>query len=288
MKMKQLLTLLFAALLLAPDLHSQCYDTDYVSISEVLHKGDSYNLVTMKRSGGRVKAKYFGAIDQSGNSIADRYLQWRKSNPGIILYSSGTYKNYSNEPIGLNIESGALVNINIEFDRMDALVLVYPNGGVAVSDLKEGNLNVSGINRRLDIRKNFSDFEDFVNWAIANRATVFQTHLLAYKNQLKLDRVTSDKTERERRFLAVGTDENGDILHLIVHNSTYTGLYDGTLKVLNFLKEGRNMDVIFMINLDTGAQDVFQLYNSNCSENGSIKGQVPLDYAENLLVYYYE
>jgi hypothetical protein len=72
MKMKQFLTLALVAMVFLPDLHSQCYDTDYVSISEVLHKGDSYNLVTMKRSGGRVKAKYFGAVDQSGNSMAQK------------------------------------------------------------------------------------------------------------------------------------------------------------------------------------------------------------------------
>ena len=269
-------------------LNGQCYDTDYVNIAEVLHKGDSYNLVTMKRSGGRVKARYFGAITESGQSVANRFLEWRKSNPGLILYSSGTYKNYSNAPIGLNIDRGQIVNLNLEFDRMDGLVLVYPNGGVAVSDLQQGNLNVAGISRQLDIRKSFSDLEDFVNWAVASNATVFQTHLLAFKNQLKIDQATSDQTERERRFLAVGTDENGDVLHLIVHNSTYTKLYDGSRKVLDFLRTGRNMDVIFMINLDTGAQDVFQLYNSNCSENSTIKGQVSLANAENLLVYYFE
>lgn len=286
--MKIKLFLFWISIMLAPGLYAQCYDTDYVTISEVLHKGESYNLVTMKRSGGRVKARYFGAVTQQGQSVADRFLEWRKNNQGMILYSSGTYKNSANVPIGLNIDQGNLVNVNLELDRMDGLVLVYPNGGIAVSDLRQGNLNVSGINRPLNIRKNFSDLEDFANWAITNRATVFQTHLLAFKNELKIDQNTSDQTERERRFLAVGTDANGDVMHMIVHNSTYTKLYDGSKKVLDFLRTGRNIDVIFMINLDTGAQDVFQLYNSDCSENSAIKGELSLSYAENLLVYYFE
>ena len=286
--MKIKLFLFWISIMLSPGLYAQCYDTDYVTISEVLHKGESYNLVTMKRSGGRVKARYFGAVTQQGQSVADRFLEWRKNNQGMILYSSGTYKNSANVPIGLNIDQGNLVNVNLELDRMDGLVLVYPNGGIAVSDLRQGNLNVSGINRPLNIRKNFSDLEDFANWAITNRATVFQTHLLAFKNELKIDQNTSDQTERERRFLAVGTDANGDVMHMIVHNSTYTKLYDGSKKVLDFLRTGRNIDVIFMINLDTGAQDVFQLYNSDCSENSAIKGELSLGYAENLLVYYFE
>lgn len=286
--MQSKVLILLISISLSSTMYGQCYDPAYVSISEVLHKGDSYNLVTMKRSGGRVKAKYFGAIVEDGQSVAERFLEWSRNNSGLILFSSGTYKNFANSPIGLNIDAGNLVNLNMEFGGMDGLVLVYPNGGVAVSDLKAGNLSVSGISRSLDIRGNFQDFEDFVKWAIANRATVFQTHLLVFKNQLKINPAKADPTERERRFLAVGTDENGDILHLIVHNSTYTSLYDGAQKVLNFLKEGRNMEVIFMINLDTGAQDVFQLYNSNCSENNSIKGQLSLAYAENLLVYYFE
>ena len=43
-----------------------------------------------------------------------------------------------------------------------------------------------------------------------------------------------------------------------------------------------------MINLDTGAQDVFELYNSDCTLNGSIKGQLDPRRAVNLLTYYFK
>ena len=44
----------------------------------------------------------------------------------------------------------------------------------------------------------------------------------------------------------------------------------------------------FMVNLDTGYQDVFKLYDTNGSEKNDIKGTEPLTSAVNLLVYYYE
>ena len=46
--------------------------------------------------------------------------------------------------------------------------------------------------------------------------------------------------------------------------------------------------VVFMVNLDTGVQNSFKLYNADGSVNGKVKGRQTLDKARNLLVYYYE
>ena len=62
----------------------------------------------------------------------------------------------------------------------------------------------------------------------------------------------------------------------------------GAQKALRFLNNFQNLDVTFMINLDTGAQDVFKLYNCSGSENPMIKGKLALPGAANLLAYYYE
>jgi hypothetical protein len=48
------------------------------------------------------------------------------------------------------------------------------------------------------------------------------------------------------------------------------------------------MEVTFMVNLDTGYQDVFKLYNKDGTLNQTITGQVELSTAVNLLSYYFE
>ena len=73
-----------------------------------------------------------------------------------------------------------------------------------------------------------------------------------------------------------------------MHNPVHTTLYEGSRKVLQFLQEYKEMEVIFMINLDTGAQDVFELYNPDCTINATIRGQLKPSEAVNLLVYYFK
>jgi hypothetical protein len=265
-----------------------CYLEDYVEISKVQHQNETYSVVTMRRDGDRVKAKYFAAKDYNGKSVYDRYLEWKRNNPNVILLSSGTYMDDQGKPQGLTIDNGVVVNEGLIYDKMDALVIVYASGGIVVSDLRAGDLKVDGISRKLDPRNSGGDLDDFIEWSKEQQATIFQTHLLAYKNEVKVKYGTSSPTVRERRFLAAGKDKSGKIIHVIVHNPTNTSLYEGSKRVLNFLRENKEMDVTFMINLDTGAQDVFELHNADCSVNKTIKGQLEPSKAVNLLVYYFK
>jgi len=264
-----------------------CYLDDYVEISSVDSDTDTYDVVAMKRSGDRIKAKYFAARDYNGKSVYERYKLWKKSNPNVVLISSGTYMNNLGIPVGLTIDNGIVVNQSIKKGEMDALVIIYATGGVVVSNLKEGNLSVDGINRNLNISQSGNDFDDFIEWAKANEATVFQTHLLVYGNELKIDRRNSTKNPRERRFLAVGKNEEGEIIHSIVFNPEETTLYNGSLKVKSFINDFKDIEIIFMINLDTGMQNVFELYNSDCSINSTSRGWTKPKDAANLLVYYF-
>ena len=268
----------------------QCYSDDYVEISSVKYKNENYSVVTMLREGDHIKAKYFAAKDYNGNSVYDRFLEWKKSNPKVVLLSSGTYMDNVGNPQGLTIDNGVMVNQNLIYDKMDALVIVYATGGIVVSNLKDGDLKIkiNGVDRTLDIREESKDLDDFIQWALDQKATVFQTHLLVYKNQVKIDLNTSSRTSRERRFLAVGRNEDGKLAHAVVHCPSQSSLYDGTQKALDFLETAKHMNITFMINLDTGAQDVFELYNSDCSTNGSIKGQLQARQAVNLLTYYFK
>ncbi len=274
------------------------YDRNYVQISTVRYQGNSYNVIYMDRGGSnkRIKAKYFAAADFNGNSVAKRYHQWAKGK-NIICASSGTYMNSfdvakaGTKTEGLTVDNGVLVNKELKLNTMDALVVVYATGGVVATDLKEKNLKVQGgtvSGVPLDLRGNGMHRNGFIQWSKENQATVFQTHLLAYDNQLKLSSYNSSKTERERRFLAVGKDEDGHLIHCIIHSSAYTSLYDGSKRVLDFLNNFKDMEVIFMVNLDTGAQDVLKVFNPDGSVKDDIKGKLSIDKAANLLVYYYE
>lgn len=271
---------------------NQCYDPDLVQISNVTYKNEAYYVIQMYRDGGHVRAKYFAAQDFNGNNVYNRYANWSNRQGNIILVSSGTYMDNKRVPVGLTIDNGIPVNETLVNDKMDALTIVYATGGIVVSNLKDGDLSVNGsgiaAGRKLNLRKSATDMQDFIDWARDQEATVFQTHLLVYKNQLTISSQNSSSASRERRFLAVGKDESGKVVHLIVHCPVYSSLYDGSKKVLEFLNKYKSVDVTFMINLDTGAQDVFELYNSDCSKNTLIKGATAVKDAVNLLAYYYE
>ena len=276
---------------------SQSYDASFVSAS---FNTDYYTFV-MKREGQRVNAKYFAA-SYGNESVYASYKKWKEErNRNIILISSGTYMDGCDggngstngaTPTGLTIQSGNVVNSNLK--DFDGLVVVYPNGGIAVSNLDLGNLSVEGFTRKLDIRKSAIDRASFIDWAKKANATVFQTHLLAYNNELtifdpKNSNCLNCKENRERRFLAACRDDENILYHVIIHCPANTTIYDGANNVLNYLKKQKEMkDVIFLINLDTGCQDVFEYYNSDGTKNGKIQGRSPIKDAANLLVYYFQ
>ena len=181
-----------------------CYSDEYVEISNVTFQNDQYSLVLMRRRDDRVKAKYFAARDYFGRSVYQRFQNWREMNDRVVLVSSGTYMDAFGNPEGLTIDNGVQVNGTLIRDRMDALAIVYPTGGIAVSNLKEGNLSLGCYpGRKFDLRGSARDLYDFKQCAEEMEATVFQTHLLVYDNQLEIS-TNADQKERERRFLAVG------------------------------------------------------------------------------------
>lgn len=292
--MKKLMLIAGICLFIHSNLKAQ-YDPAYVTLRTATVDGDKLNIVKMSRKGNRIKVKYF-ACKEYGKLVNTRFREWAK-NRNIIAYSSGTYMNdcsYPDKatPVGVCFDDGNMVSGRIK-DDMDGLVIVYATGGVVASDLKEGNLNVketsSGKNYTLNLRKPL-DFLTFRNWSEMEDATVFQTHLLYYRDQLKVG-INGSPVTRERRFLVVCKDEDDNIIHCLVNLAGNNTLYNATIKVAEELKRSQEMkNIVFMINLDTGCQDVFQAYDSNgnvVSADG-FSGRTGLANASNLLVYYYE
>ena len=172
--------LIFAFLMLCSFNLIAQYSENYVSVSSETIDNEIYSVIEMTRKDERVKVKYFADKDLAGRTVYQRYLTWSK-NKSIIASCSGTYYGMDNKPVGICIDEGQTVN-KAEA-AMDALVLVYRTGGIVVTDLKEGNLTVQNGAENLSLNlKNPVDRTKFFLWSKENYATVFQTHLLYYKN----------------------------------------------------------------------------------------------------------
>ena len=273
--------------------NSLSYDSKYVEISNTTYQGSKYNVIWMKRgeSNKKISAKYF-SNQTASKTVHQRFQSWA-NNKKVICYSSGTYmdalrKTSSTGLIGFAVDHGVIQNRNVKMDGLDALVIVYQTGGVVCSDLTKKNLKIPSINygAPLDLRGNAFHRTKIIEWAKKENATIFQTHLLAMDTKLMVAS-NGSSTLASRRFLAVVNDEDGKLVHAIIHDSNASSLYKASKKIHDYLVDEKEVSKIhWMINLDTGAQDVFGLYNPDGTKNPMIEGRESITNSRNLLVYY--
>jgi len=236
--------------------------------------------VWISRASKRVNAKYFAYENDFGN-VYSRLRSWKDDNE-VIVACAGAYSTGDGKPDGLTVDNGTIVNRSLSEDK-DALVIIYATGGVVVSDIDEGNLELGGIGK-VNLRKS-SGRTRLLNWVASQNATMFQTHLLAYRDRLRIS--TSGRTERaNRRILALATDEYENLYHVIfdLQDNNYY-LYDAAKDVMEYLDE-KEMEVIAMMNFDTGSYDIFQLYDEDGDVKNSQSGLMPISKATNLLTYH--
>jgi hypothetical protein len=228
------------------------------------------------RSKGKLKAKYFA----SGNTYK-AFKDWRKGK-NVVLISSGGYStgfSHKSDPVGLCVDNGKIVNRRIENDK-DALVIVEAVGGVRVSDIDKCDLSLGG-GRPICPR---GDKNKLLNWGVNKNATIFQTHLLAFKNTLRINPTKSSQKSTTRRFLVVGFRE-GELFHAIFNVDKEMTLYAAAD---NALKAMAKMNVIAIVNLDTGGNDIYEVYDDDKSKLRYMMGEAEPRDATNLLVYYYD
>jgi hypothetical protein len=273
--------------------YAQNFDTKYVQVSNSQVGNYTIGMMKLNRKDNHVKVKYF-ATTENGVSVANRYKQWAQGK-NIILYSSGTYFGGNYIPVGICIDNGNIVNNEVIQSGFDALAIVYQTGGIAVSDLKQGNLNIVSNGQSMTVNvRNGLDAQKFKSWAQTNSATVFQTHLLCYNNELKTypSNDANALKSASRRFLAVCQDKQGALQHVILNIKEQVTVYEGSKAIRDYLLHPSSVfnKIFFMINLDTGMQDVFESYDGNGKRDTRkyFGGTSPLSDARNLLVYYYE
>ena len=252
-----------------------------VQVMELSKNGKKYGhaVFLLRGKSPRIKAKYFA------KNAYQAFLNWR-SNKNIILISSGAYSTGWNAkydtPVGLCVDNGNLVNLKIE-DKMDGLVIVEAVGGVRVSDIDNNDLYLKSLGKEISPRR---DKMSLVNWGKREDATIFQTHLLAFKNNLRIDPYKSSSSVANRRFLVLG-HSGGSLFHAIFHITKNVSLHEATNDVMKTLQD-REINVVSVLNLDTGGYDILEVYDDKKRKIPYIKGTKDKSTATNLLIYYYD
>lgn len=229
------------------------------------------------KSKGKLKAKYFA----SGNTYK-KYKAWRKGKDVVLISSGGYSTGFSNksEPVGLCVDNGKIVNRRIENDK-DALVIVEAVGGIRVSDIDQCDLTLGGMSKSICPRQ---DKTKLLNWGVNKNATIFQSHLLAFKNELRINPTSSSKKSTTRRFLVLGFRDEV-LFHAVFNVDKDMTLYDAANNALQAMSK---MNVISIVNLDTGGNDIYEVYDDQKSKIRYMMGDAEPRDATNLLVYYYD
>lgn len=272
---------------------SQLYDTSLVKLrTETVNDNSKIDIIYLSKKNQKIKTKFL-AYKVNNQSVYERFKDFSKQNV-LIYYSTAAYSEYSfnvktSRPAGLSIDNGIIINQGLSSRGMDGIVIILP----------DGNLNISNLNERIFIKnrneektstfdfKNSADFFKFKNFANENKLSVFQTHLLAWEGKLTFENNLSKGAARERRFLAIGTDENGKEIHCLINHENLETLFNSSKNVLEFLQNERNIKVTAMINMETGASDVAGFILSNGVKSSEFSGKMESSESHNFLIYYF-
>lgn len=241
-----------------------------------LYEGNKQLGESMWMERPHVKANYFahGNVFNKFNKL--------KNAKKTVFAATGGYSN-NNVPVGLTVEDGVIVNASIKHD-MEGLVIVEKTGGIRLLNLenKEFQLPYGGP-KILNPLDNLIAFSQLLNWAKNKKATLFQSHMLAFSDKITISASRSNPQQRERRLLTLCSDLKSGEVHHIVFNltSTFT-LYDISQEIFSMMKK-RNKKVEGIINLDVGSYNIMHIYNNK----GAVIKQAPvsINSATNLLVY---
>jgi hypothetical protein len=146
-------------------------------------------------------------------------------------------------------------------------------GEIVVSNLSEGNM------RKMD-----KDYYNFLGWAEKEQASVFQTQLLIHENKLRVN--NNSRKHAERRLLVLARDKNGAIWHIIFNIAKAVTLYDISKNILDYF-EKTEKHIIAMLNFDTGANDLIQVYNEKGDILPDFRGRRKIFEITDLIIYYY-
>ncbi|MFK7946825.1 MAG: hypothetical protein AB8G11_04495 [Saprospiraceae bacterium] len=259
--------------------HCQTTANNNIKINEVNDLGQRYGYSIWMNSDA-IDANYH-ASKWNNQSVYQRYNTW-KAGKSVFLTSSGGYSsnNYTTS-LGLTIENGRVVN-NLLDDNMDAIVVIY-NGDLEVIDCRK-KMKIKAINQTLQL-SNRQDKTLFVNKMKQLKATVFQTHLLAKNDILKI-KTDSDKKVAERKLLAI-VEKDNESFYTLFYIKRGERLYNAAKKINNYLIS-KDYTVHNIINLDTGVHNILKTYQLKSCSNRVIEGESRIGSAVNLITFFKE
>ncbi|MBX2932006.1 MAG: hypothetical protein KF781_08685 [Chitinophagaceae bacterium] len=232
--------------------------------------------IWMKRP--HIKADYF-------SFSPTQKFQSLKANKNIILATSGGYTTNNSgdvKPDGFTVENGDLRNAVLLHDRQG--LALFSNTGVRAINLKS-NIRLPNGNTLESPFNSLLAYSKLLKWCKDNKATVFQTHLLAYGDSILISPSKAPPQQRERRLLALFSDKNGNVIHSIFDITSPYDLALITQEIFNIIAS-RGLKVEGILNLDTGAYNILNIFDENGSLLTDVIGPVNVSSATNLVVYY--
>ncbi len=276
---------------------AQSYFNGKFNVSSYDYQEKSWTLYDFSRAGGaatNMKAKYFAT------NAHQQYLDW-KGDKEILLIAAGAFSDgwdSSAKPVGLCVDNGNIVNRSPQ-SEMDGMVIIYNGaaqiGGVAVVDMDKKYVNVespygSGNYVNYDPRDNATDAYNFLDWGEDAGVTLFQTQLVYSEKKSESENFgnLTYGEQRERRFLAL-CKKGGNVHHVVVDLPDEEYLIKAT-KEAKAILEYEDFEVLYIMNLDTGAKNLLYAYNGSYLEDlKPYKGTydyATIENATNLIVYY--
>jgi hypothetical protein len=196
-----------------------------------------------------------------------------------LVLTSGSYVTSTKKTSGLSATGGVLANSAVD-PKMDGLVIIH-KGEVSIHNIDAG-VYLPGKTAALQVVDLISDYMELISWIQQENASVFQTHLLGFDNDLAIDPSKASTTLRERRLLAT-IERNGQLGVAIVdlpQTPRPLSLSEAAATTLFGLRQ-LGWTVQGIANLDVGTYNI--LYRVQPRKAESL-APVPLSKAHNLLV----
>ncbi len=260
----------------------QDYEVNIFSVQDKTKTPEIGHSVWLRRP--RMKATYFAY-----RNVTAKYRQWASNNrKTVALATTGGFTNIHRKPEGLTVENGQIVNAVLMPDR-DGLVIVHNGGGISVINLKRNSIKLSlGAQNVLTMEnplRSLIAYSKLLHWCKTQKATLFQTQLLAYSDRLLIDVAKARGQLRERRLLALVRDRKNSVLHHVVFDIPSPHNLAIIANDLFDLLQSRRKKVEALLNLDVGSYNILNVFDRGGKLLAKPRGPVSIDKATNLIIY---
>ena len=245
-----------------------------INLYQISLEGQEYGAAIWAES-EKIGAKYLVF-----NNPFERTQEWGDSGKTIFVTCAGNYATGENnsKSEGLTFEDGRVIN-RILVRSLDALVLINGQGNFDIYDIRNEPVDVDGDELKLH---NPIYRQSFIDWVEADNLSVFQTHLLVSDGQLRLNSQRTNDREAHRRFLAQIQDNN-TLYTVLVNIPQNITLGQATEDMLAYFRDYKKVELIKLINLDTGFYDILEVHDADGNKLNIIEGSRPVDGAASLV-----